>query len=85
MRRHLAVGMMARFFGCVICGIALSTGFLGAATFWRPYDPLDTWADVRHDVIVIGLIGVIAGAIVGTLWSLLWSIDLWLGPPKPRP
>ena len=71
------MGLVARFFGSVICGISLAIGFLGAATIWRPYDPLDTWADVRHDVLAISIVGSIAGAIVGLLWSI-WVVELWL-------
>jgi|SRR5580700_6389307 hypothetical protein len=82
MKRQLAVGLMVRFFGCLICGIALSTGSLGVAALFGHYDPLDTWADVGHEFLAFGIIGAIAGMIIGTLWSLLWCVDLWLGPPK---
>jgi hypothetical protein len=84
MSRELAMGLMARFFGSVICGIFLSMGFLGAATIWRPYDPLDTWADVRHDVLAISIVGAIAGAIVGLLWSI-WAVELRLDRPTSQP
>jgi ABC-type transport system involved in cytochrome c biogenesis permease subunit len=84
MSPQLAAGIAKRFFGSVIGGIAVSTGFLGVATIWQPYAPADTWADVLYDYIAIGLVGGIAGAIVGAVYALSWSIGLWLKRPKAR-
>jgi hypothetical protein len=84
MSPQLAAGIVKRFFGSVICGIAVSTGFLGVATIWQPYAPADTWTDVLHDYLAIGLVGDVAGAIAGAVYALSWSIGFWLKRPKAR-
>jgi hypothetical protein len=84
MRRGLTTDLTLRFFGSVICGIAIALIFAGLWILFNPFDPKDTWSDVWHFVLPCGVIGAIAGTIVGALWSLLWAIELWL-PERKSP
>ena len=45
-KRGEVAGMALRFFGSIVCGVALVLAFVGAATLYNPYDPVDTWDDV---------------------------------------